>query len=218
MVPPRTLHRLALSALAVLSATLVGCSSPSQAPSTETGTPAVPTAQAAPAPDAAGGQGDAEADVAVEATFGTEGEAITYDPELVPAGATARVTSSTEGTSSTVTLAVTGLVPERTYGSHAHQKPCGPAAADSGPHFQHVPDPVNPSVDPAYANPQNEVWLDFTTDAQGAASVTANQAEWAFTDQAAPQSVVIHAMPTATEPGKAGTAGDRVGCVTVDFV
>jgi Cu-Zn family superoxide dismutase len=214
MVPPRTLHRLVLPALAVLSVALVGCSSPSQAPSTETGTPAATTAPAAPA---AGAPGSAEDDVAVEATFGTTGDAITYKPDLVPPGATAKVTSSTEGTSSTVTLAVTGLVPNRTYGSHAHQKPCGPAAADSGAHFQHNADPVNPSVDPAYANPQNEVWLDFTTDAQGAASVTATQAEWAFTDQAAPQSVVIHAMKTATEPGKAGTAGDRVGCVTVDF-
>jgi superoxide dismutase, Cu-Zn family len=211
MVPPRTLHRLVLPALAVLSVALVGCSSPSQAPSTETGTPAATTAPAAPA---AGGTED---DVAVEAAFGTTGDAITYNPQLVPAGATAKVTSSTEGNSSTVTLAVTGLVPNRAYGSHAHQKPCGPAAADSGPHFQHVADPVNPSVDPAYANPRNEVWLDFTTDAQGAASITATQAEWAFTDQAAPQSVVIHAMKTATEPGKAGTAGDRVGCVTVDF-
>ncbi|MCE3554785.1 superoxide dismutase family protein [Pseudonocardia sp. RS11V-5] len=214
MVPPRTFHRLLLPALAVLSVALVGCSSPSQSASTETGTPAVPTAQAAPA---AGTSGSAAPGVAVEATFGTTGAAITYNPELVPAGATAKVTSSTEGTSSTVTLAVTGLVPNRTYGSHAHQKPCGPAAADSGAHFQHVPDPVSPSVDPAYANPQNEVWLDFTTDAQGAASVTATQAQWAFTAQAAPQSVVIHAMRTATEPGKAGTAGDRIGCVTVDF-
>jgi Cu-Zn family superoxide dismutase len=211
MVPPRTLHRLVLPALTVLSVALVGCSSPSQAPSTGTGTSAATTAQAAPA---AGGTED---DVAVEATFAATGDAITYNPQLVPAGATAKVTSSTEGNSSTVTLAVTGLVPNRAYGSHAHQKPCGPAAADSGPHFQHKADPVNPSVDPAYANPQNEVWLDFTTDAQGAASVTATQAEWAFTDQAAPQSVVIHAMTTATEPGKAGTAGDRVGCVTVDF-
>ncbi|WP_433508036.1 superoxide dismutase family protein [Pseudonocardia halophobica] len=215
MVPPRTLHRLVLPALAVLSVALVGCSSPSQTPSTETGTPAATTAPAAPAaPAASGSAGD---DVDVEATFASTGDAITYNPQLVPAGATAKVTSSTEGTSSTVTLAVTGLVPNRTYGSHAHQKPCGPAAADSGPHFQHVADPVSPSVDPAYANPQNEVWLDFTTDAQGAASVTATQAQWAFTDQAAPQSVVIHAMKTATEPGKAGTAGDRVGCVTVDF-
>ncbi|MFC5952313.1 superoxide dismutase family protein [Pseudonocardia lutea] len=215
MVPPRTLHRLVLPALAALSVALVGCSSPSQAPSTGTGTPAATTAQAAPA--AGGASAGAEQDVDVEATFGTTGEAITYRPDLVPAGATAKVTSSTEGNSSTVTLAVTGLVPNRTYGSHAHQKPCGPAAPDSGPHFQHVADPVTPSVDPAYANPQNEVWLDFTTDAQGNASVTATQAEWAFTDQAAPQSVVIHAMKTATEPGKAGTAGDRVGCVTVDF-
>jgi superoxide dismutase, Cu-Zn family len=135
----------------------------------------------------------------------------------VPVGAKAGVTSATQGQSSTVTLKVSGLLPNRTYGSHAHQKPCGPAAPDSGAHFQHSADPVSPSVDPAYANAVNEVWLDFTTDAAGAASVTATQDRWAFTDQAAPQSVVIHAKATATEPGKAGTAGDRAACVTVRF-
>lgn len=157
------------------------------------------------------------AQVNVSATFGTGGTAITYSPELVPVGATARVTSETSGNSSAVTLAVSGLVPNRTYGSHAHAKACGPAPADSGAHFQHQADPRTPSVDPAYANPGNEVWLDFTTDASGAATVTATQEEWAFAEQAAPQSVVIHANPTATEPGKAGTAGDRLACVSVPF-
>jgi superoxide dismutase, Cu-Zn family len=153
----------------------------------------------------------------VAATFATQGMALTYDPELVPEGATARVSGETTDTTSTVTLAVTGLLPNRTYGAHAHQKPCGPAAADSGAHFQHEADPVTPSVDPAFANPENEMWLDFTTDAQGAGSVTATQAQWAFTPGHAAQSVVVHEKATATEAGKAGTAGDRAGCVTVDF-
>lgn len=157
------------------------------------------------------------AQVNVSATFGTGGTAITYSPELVPVGATARVSSETGENSSTVTLAVTGLVPNRTYGSHAHAKACGPAPADSGAHFQHQADPRTPSVDPAYANPGNEVWLDFTTDASGAATITATQEDWAFTEEAAPQSVVIHAGPTATEAGKAGTAGDRLACVSVPF-
>ena len=34
----------------------------------------------------------------------------------------------------------------------------------AGPTFQNVVDPVQPSVDPAYANPENEIWLDFRTD------------------------------------------------------
>ncbi|GAA1833715.1 hypothetical protein GCM10009836_09810 [Pseudonocardia ailaonensis] len=183
-----------LSGAAVLSLAVAGCGSTPEAPA------------AAPARAAN-----------VDAVFATTGTAITYLPDLVPAGARATVTSSTTGPSSTVTLKVSGLVPNRTYGSHAHQKACGPTAADSGAHFQHTKDPVSPSVDPAYANATNEVWLDFTTDAAGAASVTATQAQWAFTDQAAPQSVVVHAKPTATEPGKAGTAGDRAACITVQF-
>ncbi|WP_179118127.1 hypothetical protein [Saccharothrix sp. ALI-22-I] len=42
----------------------------------------------------------------------------------------------------TVMLKVTGLQPNRKYGAHAHTKECGPKPADSGPHFQHLPDPV----------------------------------------------------------------------------
>ncbi|MHA6792254.1 superoxide dismutase family protein [Pseudonocardia bannensis] len=156
-------------------------------------------------------------DAEVEATFAEgQGAAITYLPELVPAGATAKVTSSSGDGTSTVTLELTGLVPNRHYGAHAHTKACGAAPADSGPHFQHEKDPVTPSVDPAYANPQNEIWLDFETDAEGKATATST-VNWDFTDGAHPQSVVVHSNHTATEPGKAGTAGDRAACVTVDF-
>ncbi|MFC5994488.1 superoxide dismutase family protein [Pseudonocardia hispaniensis] len=142
--------------------------------------------------------------------------AITHLPELVPAGATAKITSSSGGGRSTVTLEVSGLLADRHYGAHAHTKPCGLAATGSGPHFQHQKDPMSPSVDPAYANPQNEIWLDFTTDAQGRASATST-VDWEFTDEAHPASIVVHANHTATEPGKAGTAGDRAACVSVDF-
>ena len=79
-----------------------------------------------------------------------------------------------------------------------------------------MPDPVQPSVDPAYANPQNEVWLDLTTDGEGAGSATTTVA-WGFERAPRAQSVVIHAMPTATGAGRAGTAGDRAACVTVAF-
>jgi superoxide dismutase, Cu-Zn family len=134
----------------------------------------------------------------------------------VPTGATAKVTSTSGGGASTVTLDVSGLVPNRAYGAHAHTKNCGATGADAGPHFQHQIDPVTPSVDPAYANPQNEIWLDFQTDAEGKAIATST-VNWEFTDAAHPQSVVVHDHHTSTEPGKAGTAGDRVACVTVGF-
>jgi superoxide dismutase, Cu-Zn family len=142
--------------------------------------------------------------------------AVTYDQTLVPVGSTA-VVDATEGDGrTTVTMAVTGLEPNRRYGAHAHAKPCGATGADAGPHFQFTPDPVQPSVDPAYANPQNEIWLDLRTDGDGSGEATAT-VPFLFTDRA-PKSIVIHeAQSTATEPGKAGSAGARVACLTVPF-
>ena len=49
--------------------------------------------------------------------------------------------------------------------------PCGPTGDAAGPHFQNQVDPAaapgKPSTDPAYANPQNEIWLDLRTDGDG---------------------------------------------------
>lgn len=157
--------------------------------------------------------------VQVSATYaqGGEGPAFTYDPELVPAGATVEVSSTASEGSTTTTLQVSGLVPNRAYGAHAHTKPCAPTAGDAaGPHYQFSQDPVTPSVDPAYANPQNEVWLDLTTDGAGAAEVTST-VPWIYPDDRRAASVVLHEKPTATHAGHAGTAGGRPACVTVDF-
>ena len=133
-----------------------------------------------------------------------------------PGGATASVTAGEAGTSTNVTLEVTGLQPNRQYGAHAHTKPCGGDGKDAGPHFQFKPDPVTPSVDPAYANNVNEIWLDFTTDAAGAGRATAT-VPWVFPADRRAASVIIHAMSTSTEPGKAGGAGNRAACLTVGF-
>ncbi|WP_308258276.1 superoxide dismutase [Saccharothrix obliqua] len=143
--------------------------------------------------------------------------AFTYDSKLIEPGSKVLVVAAPKKrhASTKVQLSVWGLVPNRTYGSHAHQKPCGQLPADAGAHHQHVVDPNQPSVDPAYANPKNEIWLDFTTDARGRA-VVETVVPWQFADRRA-GSVVIHAEKTATEPGKAGTAGARLGCATVKF-
>ncbi|WP_459642125.1 superoxide dismutase [Kineococcus sp. NUM-3379] len=142
---------------------------------------------------------------------GTAG-AYTYDPALVPAGARAAVVSVSGRERTRTLLAVHGLVPDRAYGVHLHVNPCGAAPADAGPHYQQVPDPVKPSVDPAYANPENEVWLDVHTDAAGNAVVRSLN-PWRY--RAAPASLVIHTEHTHTEPGKAGTAGARLACLTL---
>ncbi len=170
------------------------------------------------APSTSAPADDTQRQVNVSATFATPEQnvtALTYDPTLLPAGAQATVTAGSQSGKTTVQLTVAGLLPNRAYGAHAHARPCGPIGDAAGPHFQHQLDPKTPSVDPAFANPGNEIWLDFTTDAEGKA--TANSTvDWVF-DARKADSVIIHAQPTATEPGKAGTAGARVGCISVDF-
>lgn len=147
-------------------------------------------------------------------------DAFTYDTEEVPAGsAEATVSVDEQDSQTTVDLDVTGLLPDHEFGAHAHQNQCGMDPKDSGPHYQNVPDPEatsdDPSSDPQYANPDNELWLDFTTDAEGAAQVESTQ-DWTFRPGEA-QSVVIHQHHTATGPDDSGEAGDRVACINVDF-
>jgi Cu-Zn family superoxide dismutase len=144
--------------------------------------------------------------------------AITYDTAVVPTGATATITTAKAGPGVKVRLVVTGLKPRRAYGAHLHTDPCAGKPDLAGPHYQHLPDPKAvtspPSVDPRFANPRNEVWLDFTTDATGAASATAIQA-WPFDEISPPRSLVLHARQTQTAKGRAGMAGPRVACLTL---
>ncbi|GAA5018830.1 hypothetical protein [Actinopolymorpha pittospori] len=90
----------------------------------------------------------------------------------------------------------------------------GEDPADAGPHVQWREDPVQPSTDPRFANPRNEIWLDFTTDRNGV-GVAASVVRWPVCQKTA-GSVVLH-VHTSTEPGQAGMAGARLACVNVDF-
>lgn len=143
------------------------------------------------------------------------GDGLTYDTALVPAGAGIAVVEVARRGGNAVRLRLTGLPPDRTYGTHVHTAPCGPDPEAAGPHYQNRPDPVQPSVDPEYANHENEVWLDFTTDRRGSAHVSARQ-DWRFRAGAA-RSVVVHEHATMTHPGAAGTAGARLACLSVPF-
>ncbi|ALG12543.1 superoxide dismutase family protein [Kibdelosporangium phytohabitans] len=140
---------------------------------------------------------------------------VTYNEKLAPSGATLSVLAVSSSNGSTVLLTTRGLLPKREYGAHVHVKPCGPAPADSGPHFQDEKDPVQPSVDPAYANSRNEIWLDFTTDQTGNGLAVA-RVPWGFGDREA-SSIVVHETHTHTDPGHAGTAGARLACLDADF-
>lgn len=143
--------------------------------------------------------------------------ALTSYSSAIPQGATARVQAVYTGSgSSVVTLHVWGLAPNTAYGAHAHQNACGSTGAAAGPHFQNVVDPVQPSTNPAYANADNEIWLDFTTDENGnAAAQTAVQ--WQFAADRRAHSVIIHQEPTHVGPPNPGSAGPRLACLTVNF-
>ncbi|WP_433377956.1 superoxide dismutase family protein [Actinoplanes sp. CA-142083] len=140
--------------------------------------------------------------------------AITYNPAVVPAGATAELTIAKTGYGTEVHLSATGLVPGRMYGAHLHTKPCTSVPEEAGPHYQNHQDPVTPSTNPVYANPQNEIWLDFTASTTGAATATVTHG-WNFSAQSPPRSLVLHETHTMTAPGEAGKAGAREACLTL---
>jgi len=85
------------------------------------------------------------------------------------------------------------LLPNRGYAAHAHVNACGATGAAAGPHFQHHIDPAatpqQPSSDPVYANPSNEIWLDLRTNSVGAGT-SRTTVPFTFTDRS-PGSVVI---------------------------
>ena len=144
------------------------------------------------------------------------GELIRYST-AIPEGASARVDAVYNASGASIfVLHVWGLAPNTAYGSHAHVNACGATGAAAGPHYQHVVDPHQPSTDPAYANPHNEVWLDFETDSDGNATATSTE-DWQFSADRRPGSVIIHVETTHTGPDDSGTAGARLACLTVAF-
>ena len=180
---------------------------------------------AATAPAGAAATGPVDAGGTFAAPGGT-GPAVTYDASQVPLGARGAVHAVPTGSDRTVVvLHAWGLLPNETYGAHAHYLPCGATGAAAGAHYQNAPDPaVNGSLtaastNPAYANPANEVWLDLVTNADGNGRAQ-TVVDWPFrpTATGGPRSVILHLNPTSsggTVP--AGNAGARLACVTVPF-
>ncbi|WP_123788487.1 superoxide dismutase family protein [Phytoactinopolyspora halophila] len=145
--------------------------------------------------------------------FDEDAVAVTYDEGALPAGSDVELTASSTGDGSTYTLVLDSVQADRDFGAHLHTDPCGQEPEDSGPHYQDEPDPEQPSTDPEYANPENEVWLDLTTDGAGHGESEAT-VDWLPRSGEA-NSVVLHQRHTATAEGEAGAAGDRLGCVNV---
>lgn len=154
--------------------------------------------------------------VAATPPIRVEGALIAYAAS-VPVSAAARVQAVDTGSGKTVvTLHVRGLAPNTAYGAHAHVNTCGATRAAAGPHYQHVVAPFGQAADVAYANADNEIWLDLGTDPAGNGAAQ-TVVDWQFRSDGA-NSVVVHAHATATGPnGSAGTAGPRLACLSVDF-
>ncbi|MGH3834423.1 MAG: superoxide dismutase [Pseudonocardiaceae bacterium] len=147
-----------------------------------------------------------------------DSNAVTFNPALAPAGARLAVEMIPSGTSTNVELTVNGLQPNRSYAVHAHTNACSDNPDAVGLHYQNRVDPAatlqQPSTDPEYVNPNNEVWLDVRTDAAGS-GITRVTVPFVFTDRG-PGSIVVHeAEQTATGPGEAGKSGDPVACLTL---
>jgi Cu-Zn family superoxide dismutase len=142
-------------------------------------------------------------------------DAYTYNRTAAPPGAELTVESWSRNDGTQVELTATGLQPNSAYGAHVHVRPCGETGDAAGPHYQHEPAPPGRANDPAYANPSNEIWLDFSTDAQGSGRAIST-VRWQFGDRV-PASVVLHERVTSAGPGEAGEAGARIACLTVPF-
>ncbi|MFI9200634.1 superoxide dismutase family protein [Streptomyces sp. NPDC053048] len=140
---------------------------------------------------------------------------MTFDTKAIPDGSGVTVTESVDDDETVVELSVEGIQANRTFGAHVHTEPCGNTPDASGPHYQNVKDPNPPSTDPQFANPRNEVWLDFTTNGRGDGD-SSSTVQWRFRAGEA-RSVVIHEHATETAPGHAGMAGARLACVNVPF-
>jgi Cu-Zn family superoxide dismutase len=114
------------------------------------------------------------------------------------------------GSQMRVKLTVSGLPASRPFGSHLHKLACTDTKA--GGHYQNMPFPADGSAtDPMYANDMNEVWLDFVTDANGAATV---EAIVNFIPRAGEaKAIMIHDMKTMS----GGVAGAKLACISMPF-
>jgi superoxide dismutase, Cu-Zn family len=107
-----------------------------------------------------------------------------------------------------IELAVENFPASRRFGSHLHQRDCMDEKA--GGHYQNMPFPMGgTATDPMFANPTNEAWLDFTTDATGAGAIELT-VEW-LPRAGEGKGIIFHHMET----GEGGVAGARLACLPI---
>jgi Cu-Zn family superoxide dismutase len=157
-----------------------------------------------------------------ENVIGSSGDKwVTYDANIDGSNPAAKIAGSAKawdigGGKMKMTLSVTGLPPNTTFGSHLHKLDCNTPTMAGG-HYQHEPAP-NPDggadggfTDPRYANTTNEAWFDFQTDGLGSATQTTT-VEW-IPEADKAKAIVVHAMKTGT----GGVAGTKLACLPFSF-
>ena len=140
----------------------------------------------------------------------------TYDSALVPVGASATVNASEAATRTTVTLAVTGCRRPPLWRARPHQAVRRRREGRGAALPVHARPGDAEAVRPRLRQQRERDLARLTTDAAGSGRATST-VPWAFPADRRAASVIIHAMPTSTEPGKAGGAGNRAACLTVGF-
>ncbi len=124
--------------------------------------------------------------------------AVTYDRSSVRLGSRVQVLEvpNTIG-GLEVQLSVWGLSPNRDYDAYVYTRPCGVGPTNAGTRTQNGPSRAH--------YPQNEVWLDFRTNARGSAHSQDSQ-NWTFGSSQANSVVLLSSNPARI-----------VACVTVPF-
>ncbi len=124
--------------------------------------------------------------------------AVTYDRSSVRLGSRVQVLEEPNTTGGLeVQLSVWGLSPNRNYNAYVYTRPCGVAPTSAGKRTQNGPSRAH--------YPQNEVWLNFRTNARGTAHSQDSQ-NWTFDSGQANSVVWLSSNPARV-----------VACVTVPF-
>jgi Cu-Zn family superoxide dismutase len=129
-------------------------------------------------------------------------------PNPIPTpGASATATAWNVNGNLRLSLGVSGMPANRAFGAHLHKADCS-LPAKAGGHYQNTPFPATSNAnDPMYGNPTNEAWLDFTTGADGRATVETTVAWMPRAGEA--KSIIIHDMKT----DNTAKAGDKLACL-----
>jgi Cu/Zn superoxide dismutase len=135
------------------------------------------------------------------------------------------INEAPDESSTTFTIRVTGIAADEgtEFGSHLHIGPCTEGiGSTAGPHYN---DDTAQGITPARIGPETEVWFDLVANADGMAYdettvpfVPDDSDVVDSTRTPGVMSVVVHVLPTNTEPGypnadqPVGYAGGRQAC------